>query len=159
MKLFLVTPYHKAYELLAERCQECNEAEFFRSMLLDILLDMEQLMDTYQGVGIAANQVGLNMRLAVVKAKGERILAINPILEWSSEAHIWSTEGCLSLPNYQYKVRRADAVRVSYRDALTGYRHTREYKGFLATVWQHEIDHLNGITIRDKHFQRLNGAE
>ena len=152
MKLFLVTPHHKAYELLAARCQECNESELFRQYLLNILLDMEELMDTYKGVGIAGNQVGLNMRLAVVKAKGERILAINPVIEYASEAHILSTEGCLSLPNYQYKVKRSHTVLVSYKDALTGYRQTKYYEGFLATVWQHEIDHLNGVTIRDRHY-------
>ena len=104
------------------------------------------------GIGLAAPQVDVGLRLAVVDlAPGDErapIVLVNPeITRVSAE---WATreEGCLSLPGQYAEVSRPAAVRVAYAD-LDGKRHEIDAEGLLAACLQHEIDHLDGVLFVD----------
>lgn len=109
--------------------------------------EMAETMYINQGVGLAATQVGLKIRLAVVNAGGGLIKMINPVII-KSEGSASQEEGCLSIPNTIVKVKRAQAVRVQYLDE-NGETCELKADDLLARAVQHEIDHLNGIMIID----------
>jgi len=109
-----------------------------------------------EGVGLAAPQVGVNLRIFVM-AKGKEIVpVINPeIIEVSKKQTTKKKkghsilEGCLSLPNYYTPLKRADRVKLKY---LTPQGETKveEFTGFSAQIVQHEVDHLNGVMFVDR---------
>lgn len=118
-----------------------------------LLDDMVDTMHESKGVGLAAPQVGVSKRVIVVDTSvgedSEMIYKlINP--EIISEAgEQLGEEGCLSVPGEYENVRRADQVTLKAMN-LDGDTYTIEAEGFLARVFQHEIDHLNGILFIDK---------
>ncbi|TPW36698.1 peptide deformylase [Oecophyllibacter saccharovorans] len=102
------------------------------------------------GIGLAAPQVGLSLRLIIIdladRSKEESpapLVLINPEILETSEATSPRQEGCLSLPNQFAEVERPDVVKVRYLD-LNGSVVEREEDGLLGTCIQHEIDHLEG---------------
>ncbi len=108
------------------------------------------------GVGIAAPQVGINLRLIVVdcsaslrpcKHHGLLYLA-NPVIE-AGEGESLGREGCLSVPDWVGMVPRAKSIDISYTDPQ-GKRQTLRTSGFEARVIQHEIDHLDGVLFIDR---------
>ena len=112
---------------------------------------MFQLMREARGVGLAAPQVGQNIRMFVMNHTGEpkddRVY-VNPELaeaEGSDEAE----EGCLSLPGINARIVRDKTVRLRATD-LDGKEVDEKASGYLARVWQHEFDHLNGTLITDR---------
>lgn len=122
---------------------------------IDSLLDdMAETMRAADGVGLAAPQVGRNIRALVVdvpRAEGEEkdfLELLNPKIVFSSGFQS-GTEGCLSLPGFFAEVRRKSDVRVSALDRK-GRRFTVEAGGMLSRVLQHEIDHLDGILFFDR---------
>ncbi len=107
------------------------------------------------GVGLAAPQVGKSLRLFIAKPslKSKILVFINPVIvKKEDKVSLSSTEkhqqkkleGCLSLLNIWGEVKRFDEVWLSFLDQ-NGRRHHKKYSGFLATIVQHEIDHLNGV--------------
>ena len=112
---------------------------------------MRRVMFRLRGVGLAAPQVGVGRRLMIVcptGAPGEEEVILDPeILGREGEAE--GDEGCLSLPGVYGPVRRAERIRVRYRD-LDGRSHERELEDFPARVFQHEHDHLEGILFPDR---------
>lgn len=112
---------------------------------------MLELMYEANGIGLAANQVGWLERLIVKdemgKQQGERVF-INPKII-HEEGETLEEEGCLSLPGVFGKVSRAEKIVVAAYN-LRGERLEMEAEGLSARVWQHEIDHLDGILIIDK---------
>jgi peptide deformylase len=104
------------------------------------------------GIGLAAPQVGVNLRLAVVDLmaddKANPLTLVNPEVVAASEELATREEGCLSLPNQYADVTRPARVKVRYLD-LTGMRREIEAEGLLAACLQHEIDHLNGVLFVD----------
>jgi peptide deformylase len=120
--------------------------------------DMIETMHEAPGVGLAAIQVAEPIRLLVVDvAKKEETPApqvfLNPEILWSSEERSTYEEGCLSIPEYYAEVERPASVRAR---ALDREGKSREVlaEGLLATVLQHEIDHLNGVLFID-HISKL----
>ena len=112
---------------------------------------MLELMRAAKGVGLAAPQVGLNLRLFVMNATGEPAddrVYVNPVL---SDPHGQDEreEGCLSLPDINAPMLRSLGVRLRARD-LEGGQIEEAAEGFMPRVWQHEIDHLDGVLILDK---------
>lgn len=103
-----------------------------------------------KGVGLAAPQVGLSLNLFLAKPtdNSKHVVFINPkvIAEDENEAKLKKSllEGCLSIPTIWGKVKRKKEITLEYLDE-TGKLHQRKFKGFLATIIQHEIDHLNGV--------------
>jgi peptide deformylase len=109
--------------------------------------DMFETMDAAKGIGLAANQVGVPRRVAVVDVDGDRFAMIDPrILE--SEGGATAEEGCLSIPEIFADVTRPDRVVIEALDA-EGNRYRKEATGLKARAIQHEIDHLDGILFLD----------
>lgn len=104
------------------------------------------------GIGLAAPQVGVGLRLAVVDLmpddKPAPITLINPEIIAASEEMSVREEGCLSLPNQYAEVERPSRVRVRFQD-IDGKKQEIEADGLLATCIQHEIDHLDGVLFVD----------
>jgi peptide deformylase len=104
------------------------------------------------GIGLAAPQVGVGLRLAVVDLQPEDkpapIVLVNPEIVAASEERALREEGCLSLPGQYAEVERPARVKVRFQD-LTGARQEIEADGLLAACLQHEIDHLDGVLFVD----------
>jgi peptide deformylase len=120
--------------------------------------DMLETMYDAPGVGLAAIQIGEPRRLVTIdtaKKDEERrpIVLVNPEIVWASEETSTYEEGCLSIPEYYEEVERPARVKVRYTD-LDGKAVEVEAEGLLATVVQHEIDHLDGMLFID-HLSRL----
>ena len=120
--------------------------------------DMIETMHDAPGVGLAAIQVAEPIRLLVVDtAKKEEPpdphVFINPEIVWSSEERSTYEEGCLSIPEYYAEVERPASVRVRALDREGKEREVLA-EGLLATVLQHEIDHLDGVLFID-HISKL----
>ena len=125
----------------------------FDSNLQKLIDDMIETMYAAPGIGLAANQVGVPIQLAVIDASSRDagsslIVLINPEIVRSEEVED-SEEGCLSLPEYITVVKRAKKVTVKGLDR-EGKPLEIESDGFLAKVFQHEIDHLNGKLLIDR---------
>lgn len=104
------------------------------------------------GIGLAAPQVGVNLRLAVVDLQTDDqkapIVLVNPQVTAASAEESTREEGCLSIPGQYADVTRPARVTVAYED-LDGQAHSLEAEGLLATCLQHEIDHLDGVLFTD----------
>jgi peptide deformylase len=109
--------------------------------------DMFETMDAARGVGLAANQVGVARRVAVIDADGDRFAMIDPVII-ETEGRSTAEEGCLSIPEIYGDVSRPERVVI---EALNpeGQRYRREATGLKARAIQHEIDHLDGILFLD----------
>ena len=118
-----------------------------------LIADLFETMRAANGVGLAANQVGVARRVAVVSVEGagpeggEHVL-VNPVVLESEGAQV-GEEGCLSIPDIYGDVRRADRLVLEATDER-GVRRRIEARGFLARAIQHEIDHLDGILFIDR---------
>ncbi len=127
----------------ASRVKEFDEA------LIRLTEEMLVTMRERDGVGLAANQVGRLRRVLVAGIEEDEYVLVNPVIEARSEETEVLAEGCLSIPGIQVDVERPVAVTVSGRDA-SGDEVRFEAEGLLARVFQHEIDHLDGVLILDR---------
>jgi peptide deformylase len=130
--------------ILRERAKRVSS---FDSSLHRLLDDMLETMRDAPGVGLAANQVGVPLQVAVIEIDGRITELVNPqVVKGAGEQLDW--EGCLSIPGYVAEVTRREKVTVKARD-----RHGREFrvKGseLFSRALQHEIDHLNGALYID----------
>lgn len=98
------------------------------------------------GIGLAANQVGVLKRIIVVSDDGNIKVMINPEITYFSEEKVPFEEGCLSLPETFLSITRSENIMVKYRD-LKGKPRIEKYCGLTARIIQHEVDHLDGITM------------
>lgn len=115
-------------------------------------------MEKAPGVGLAAPQIGVGLRIFVFdwESEGERVrgVAINPTLTLSQVSSDWpdedtESEGCLSIPGERYPLKRADFVQLRALD-INGSEFEIEATGWLARIFQHEFDHLEGILYADR---------
>ena len=123
----------------------------FDDKLAGIVHQMFALMHESKGVGLAAPQVGLNVRLFVMNHDGEPghdKVYINPLLS-DADGDAEDEEGCLSLPKVNVDVLRSNTIRITAQD-LNGKIFEETETGYLSRIWQHEIDHLNGIMLTDR---------
>ncbi|MCS7185532.1 MAG: peptide deformylase [Armatimonadetes bacterium] len=114
-----------------------------------IIDDMFETMGVNEGVGLAAPQIGIPKRIIVAQWEGEKYAIVNPKIEWRSDEMVIGTEGCLSIPGVQANVNRHLKIRVRGVDG-EGKTVILEPEGWLARIFQHEIDHLDGILIIDR---------
>lgn len=120
--------------------------------LINTLKQMIKLTKTFkepEGVGLASTQVGLMERFFVAKGKEKFISVINPEITSFGKISKKYFEGCLSTPNLWGEVKRYTQIKVSYLDE-EGKTVSRSLRGILAWIFQHEIDHLNGILFQDQ---------
>jgi peptide deformylase len=123
-----------------------------KNKLPEILTDMYDTLSAVKGLGLAANQIGLDMQLSIIKIEEEdreiNIVIMNPVIVESSGS-IYEDEGCLSFPGLFAKVKRFQKVKVHAINEK-GLPIEIRGEGLLSKALQHEIDHLNGITFVDR---------
>ena len=123
----------------------------FDERLRLLVARMFELMREAKGVGLAAPQVGQNIRLFVMNPTGEPAddrVYVNPVLS-DLEGEDEAEEGCLSLPGIHINVVRGKQARMQAQD-LDGKPIEEVATGFIPRVWQHETDHLNGTLLTDR---------
>ena len=119
------------------------------SKIKEIVKEMEETMEKYQGIGLSANQVGLDLSLFVAKYNQKFYTVINPKILKVSKEKEEMLEGCLSLPKILANVKRPRAVVLEGFNEK-GKKIKLKAKGLLARIFLHETDHLNGILIIDR---------
>ncbi|MDR2388243.1 MAG: peptide deformylase [Tannerellaceae bacterium] len=138
--------------------EEAQEVPLDYPSLTEWVSNMFATMYHAEGVGLAAPQVGLSLRLVVIdgdplaetypECKGFRRVMINPVILRSSREEVVLEEGCLSLPGIHEKVPRARQIEVEYTDEH-GQGCREVVSDFAARIVQHECEHLNGIVFTD----------
>ena len=143
---------------LRERSVEVDKSKIGTPEFQTFLDNLMETMFVEDGIGIASPQVGRNERIFIVNEKKGPAAYINPTVELLTDLTEESHEGCLSVPKASGIVMRAKKVRVT---ALN--RHGRSVsvtaKGYMATVYQHEFDHIEGILYIDKAVKIIKGGE
>lgn len=140
-------------EILSKKCRKVEE---ITDKILELGQDMLDTMYKYDGIGLAASQVGILKRVIVYDIKyfeedekPEPHILINPVITSRSKTMIEVEEGCLSFPDVYEKVLRHEKVTVEYMDTK-GKKKKINAKDIEAVVLQHEIDHLDGIVFLDR---------
>ncbi len=146
--------------VLREEAKELPE-ELFGSFELDqLLIDMRDTMEHLGGIGIAAPQIGISYQVCIIDVpveserypdteESDEYIIINPTIEVINDQKIGIWEGCLSVPGLRGYVPRNKTVVIRYQD-LDGEPQQLEVDGFLAIVFQHELDHLFGKLYVDR---------
>jgi peptide deformylase len=146
--------------------QISKPVETFDDDLKTLVADMFETMYVAPGIGLAAVQVGVPIRLLVIDlqepadpddpespvVRTPRVF-INPEILWHSDHEVPYTEGCLSVPEQYAEVMRPDRIRAKWQDP-DGKAYEEDIDGLLAVCLQHEMDHLNGVLFID-HLSRL----
>ncbi len=133
--------------------KKCNKVTDFQKLPL-IIEDMFDSMYEAEGIGLAANQIDIDLNLFIIdithtEQSNETYVFINSeIISFSSEESYFQ-EGCLSIPGVALDVLRPEKIKLKYQ-TLDQVWHEKEFEGLLARAIQHEIDHLNGILIIDR---------
>jgi peptide deformylase len=130
--------------VLRQRSAEVGVVDDDVRRLID---DMFETMDAARGVGLAANQVGVTRRVAVIDAEGQRFVMVNPLIR-SAEGRSVAEEGRLSIPDIYGDVTRPERIVLEALDR-EGQPFQLEAEGLVARAVQHELDHLDGILFLD----------
>ena len=143
-------------EVLTKRCKEVTEVT---PRIRELIEDMLETMYEANGVGLAAPQIGKDIRLFVVDASGFadidptakdfKKVFINPEIVEESDVEVLLNEGCLSVPGIHEDVYRPETIRINYLDE-NFEEHEEELTGWPARVVQHEYDHLDGYVFTDR---------
>ncbi len=141
-------------KFLRKKAADFDFSKFTKKEIQQLITDMRKTMKGANGVGLSANQIGLDMQLFVAElpkenSKPEFYAIFNPMLSKPSTKKTNLEEGCLSVPGIWGDVSRPEKI------TLTGFdKNQKKIKikaiGFLAKIFQHEVDHLNGILFIDK---------
>ena len=115
-------------------------------------------MKHYDGIGLAAPQVGKSIQLMVINTPGEPTAYINPVVLKHSWKKVNMEEGCLSVPGVFGIVKRPERILARYL-TLDGTGREEWLEGMIARVYQHEVDHLNGVLFIDKTKKITQGQE
>jgi peptide deformylase len=148
------------HPLLREPARPLTSDEIASEALERLVIDMIDTLHDYGGIGLAAPQIAEPLRLAIIEIEGDGsrygdiptlplTVFINPTIEILESESRGFWEGCLSVPGLRGFVERPQHVRVGYLD-YKGQSQSIELKGFLATVFQHEFDHLDGKLYIDR---------
>ena len=127
---------------------KAKEVERIDKKTVRLLNDMAETMYAADGVGLAAPQVGVSRRIVVIDVGEGLIELINPVIT-KREGSVVGGEGCLSVPNFEGEVERAEYIEWELFDRK-GKRMKLASDGILAIAVQHELDHLDGILFIDK---------
>lgn len=115
----------------------------------DLCFEMKEIMEQSQGIGLAAPQVGELKRIILIQTKDGIKFFINPEIIQKSDEVEFGEEGCLSLPGLTLKIKRPKEIKVRAMD-LEGREVEIAAKDLTARIFQHEIDHLEGLLIFDR---------
>ncbi|HWQ15317.1 MAG TPA: peptide deformylase [Roseiflexaceae bacterium] len=144
----------------------CHPAKLPNPALRQLVADMFETMDAAHGVGLAAPQIGITQRVAVISippvveeredgtlvevVPRQDYVLINPEIVKRSDQEVIGQEGCLSLPGWYADVPRAAWVTVEYQDLDGRRQRIRRATGLLSRALQHEIDHLDGVLFTER---------
>lgn len=150
MRNYTMTKYKLVDEnhpILKQKCAEHIISEHTEELAVNMITTMKES----GGIGLAAPQVGLAERVFVVGHESQGfVVCINPVMMIAAEAEEETyTEGCLSFPHLELKVKRMNAVLLEYSNA-NGVRKTTRFVGVWAQAIQHEMDHLDGVIFQDR---------
>lgn len=143
---------------LRQVARQVPVADLASARLRDLIADLVETLHDAGGIGLAAPQIGASERVAIVEigkssAGGMQPLpltaCVNPTVEVCDPVTAGYWEGCLSVPGLRGYVERPQHIRIGFFDQL-GRRRSMVAKGFLATVFQHEFDHLDGKLYIDR---------
>jgi peptide deformylase len=148
------------HPILRQPARPLEADEIGSPWLPALVADMVETLHDYGGIGLAAPQIAEPVRVAIIEIPGGQsrygeipemplTVFINPAIEVVDPATHGYWEGCLSVPGLRGFVERPQHVRIRYT-TLDGRRETIELQGFLATVFQHELDHLDGTLYVDR---------
>jgi peptide deformylase len=135
--------------ILRKKSKEIGLKEINSREFRELVSAMIKTMLKTDGVGLAAPQIGMNIRLAVINSKDGSFCLINPKITKKSWATEIDQEGCLSIPGIFGKVKRHKKITLVYFDQA-GKKIKQTVQGLMARVMQHEIDHLDGVLFIDK---------
>jgi peptide deformylase len=148
------------HPVLRERAREVSAEELRSAEVQGIIDDMIDTMRAADGAGLAANQVGETVRVAVVEVRPGNprypykpevplTVIVNPVIDPVDDDVEHINEGCLSVPSLRGEVPRHMAIRVTYLDR-DGVEHEEVRRGLTAGTFQHELDHLDGVLFLDR---------
>jgi len=148
------------HPVLRQPCRELSEEEILSAPVRRLVADMRETMGEYGGVGIAAPQVHEPLRVALVEFGEDNtryevpepqplLVVFNARVKVLDESRAGYWEGCLSVPGLRGFVERPSRIQVDYLDEEAEPR-SLIAEGFLATVFQHELDHLDGVLYVDR---------
>ena len=146
-KIFKIIKYPDP--ILKKKSENIPLIKIGSAALRKFCANMISTMLKKDGIGLAAPQIGKNIRLITVNTKGGVIVFINPKITRRSFSKEWGEEGCLSVPGIFGQVKRNKKVKCCYFDINSNSKKI-EASGLLARVIQHEINHLDGILFIDK---------
>lgn len=146
--------------VLRERAREVSAEELASPEVQRLIDDMIETKRAVNGAGLAAPQVGVSLRIAVIEVTEGNprypykppiplTVIVNPELTPLDEATFATNEGCLSMPNVRGDLERFESVEVRYLDR-DGAAHSETRRGLTAGTFQHEVDHLDGILFVDR---------
>jgi len=151
----VLTIVEAPHPVLAKRARKVDESEFGPD-LETLLNDMAETMYAAPGVGLAAPQIGDGRQILVAdpgndEGKSTRKLykMVNPKLIFKSKDTILHEESCLSVPEFSIMVKRHKTIEIEWQDG-SGNTHSERFTEFPAVVFQHEMDHLKGMTLLDR---------
>jgi len=131
------------HEILKTKMDLFNFQEYTQNEVQTICNNLIESMLAYEGLGLSANQVGLPYRVFVLWSN-PTMVCFNPRIVGYEGSEIYFSEGCLSYPNLYVKIKRPSYVRVRYQKP-NGETVTDKLMGMTARIFQHELDHLDGI--------------
>lgn len=142
------------HKILAKKTEDVAIKDIKNDSYKELVLNMKKTMKENTGVGLAANQIGKDLSIFVIDAKTADAYKVpevyfNPEITEHSADMDEMEEGCLSIPETYFPVRRPKKVKLKAVDEQ-GNKFKIKARGFLARVLQHETDHLNGKTIKDR---------
>lgn len=130
---------------LPDRCNEINILEN-KDEVDETIVELKQTLRQYKnGVGLAAPQIGRTNRIFIINFNGDMRAFINPMFTHTSDV-VLSREGCLSLPGKEYLVPRFNDIKIAYQNPQ-GKNLENHLIGMAAHIFQHEMDHLDGISL------------
>ena len=148
------------HPVLRERSRELTREELRSAEIQALIDDLIETRRAADGAGLAANQVGVAVRIAVAEIEGVNprypykppiplTVIVNPTIEPLDDELFEVNEGCLSVPGLRGDLRRQVAIRLRYLDR-EGTEHEEIKRGLTAGTFQHEVDHLDGILFVDR---------
>ena len=139
----------KEAKLLRKKVADFDFEKYSRKEIQELLKRMREAMKKANGIGLSANQIGLDLNLFIAQVEGKFYAIFNPELTKISEETLKMEEGCLSVPEVFGAVERPARVTLEGLDKNNKKLRIKSW-GLLAKVFQHEVDHLNGAVFIDK---------
>ncbi len=147
------------HPVLRERAREVTPEELATAEVQQLIDDLIDTMHAANGAGIAANQIGVPLRITTIEVNQNPrypykppiplTVVVNPVIEFLDDELVEINEGCLSVPNLRGNVLRHVNIRVRYLDR-DGVAHDAVKRGLTAGTFQHECDHLDGKLFLDR---------